>query len=49
MRPFATRLLVYYNERGLIGNTNVLEMLLGKKPTSYSDWARLKANEILDG
>ncbi|KAG9665237.1 NAD(P)-binding protein, partial [Aureobasidium melanogenum] len=48
MRPFATRLLVYYNERGLIGNTNVLEMLLGRKPTSYVEWAKLKANEIMD-
>ncbi|KAG9519813.1 NAD(P)-binding protein, partial [Aureobasidium melanogenum] len=49
MRPFATRLLVYYNERGLIGNTNILEMLLGRKPTSYIEWARLMAKEIMDG
>lgn len=47
MRPFATRLLVYYNERGLVGNMNVLEMLLGRKPTSYSEWARLRAQEVM--
>ncbi|KAG9951293.1 NAD(P)-binding protein, partial [Aureobasidium melanogenum] len=49
MRPFATRLLVYYNERGLIGNTNVLEMLLGRKPTSYAQWARFKSKELMNG
>ncbi|KAK6004332.1 hypothetical protein QM012_008194 [Aureobasidium pullulans] len=48
MRPFATRLLVYYNERGLVGNTNVLEMLLGRKPTSYHEWAQMKAHEIMN-
>lgn len=48
MRPFATRLLVYYNQRGLTGNINVLQMLLGRKPTSYVEWARLKADEVVN-
>lgn len=35
------RMLLFYNRRGLIGNSNVLEWLLGRKPTSHEQWVRL--------
>ncbi|MCJ1421939.1 hypothetical protein MMC32_008306 [Xylographa parallela] len=37
-RDAAERMLLYYNRRGLVGNTNVLEWLLGRKPTSVVKW-----------
>ena len=37
-RDGAERMLLYYNRRGLIGNPNVLEWLLGRKPTSVAEW-----------
>ena len=40
------RMLIYYDERGLVGNSSVLEMLLGRKPMSYAEWARVKVGEV---
>ena len=34
------RLVLYYERRGLMGNPNQLEWLLGKKPTTYAEWVR---------
>ena len=31
------RLILYYNRRGLVGNPNVTEWLLGRKPTTIED------------
>ncbi|EMC96635.1 hypothetical protein BAUCODRAFT_34010 [Baudoinia panamericana UAMH 10762] len=34
------RMFLYYNDKGLLGNPNVLEMLLGRKPLSYRGWVK---------
>jgi uncharacterized protein YbjT (DUF2867 family) len=39
------RMLLHYNDRGLIGNSNMLEMLLGRKPTGYREWVKLEVEE----
>ena len=39
------RMLLHYNDRGLIGNSNVLEMVLGRKPISYQEWVKLEVEE----
>ena len=49
--PFTTaqaagRMLMYYNDKGLIGNANVLEMLLGRTPLDYRAWVRLNVQEM---
>ena len=35
------RLILFYRRRGLQGNTNVLEWLLGRKPTSIEEFTKL--------
>lgn len=40
------RLISYYNERGLVGNCNVLEWLLGHKALTYEAWAKIKVKEV---
>lgn len=35
------RMFMYYNEKGLVGSSNVLGWLLGRKPLEYEDWVRL--------
>ncbi|MCJ1404971.1 hypothetical protein MMC11_008197 [Xylographa trunciseda] len=44
-RDSAERMLLYYNRRGLVGNPNVLEWLLGRKPTSVSEWVEAQAGK----
>jgi len=41
----AARMFMYYNEKGLLGNSNVLEMLLGRKPLGYEEWVRVCVEE----
>ncbi|KAI9695702.1 MAG: hypothetical protein M1820_008465 [Bogoriella megaspora] len=41
----AERMLLFYNRRGLVGNSNQLEWLLERKPTSYAEWVRGKLQE----
>ena len=36
----AERTLLFYNRKGLVGNSGVLEMVLGRKATSYEDWVK---------
>ena len=36
----AERTLLFYNRKGLVGNSNVLGMVLGRKPTSFEDWVK---------
>jgi len=45
-RDGAQRMVLYYNFRGLVGSPNVLEWLLGRKPTSRAEWARLQVEKI---
>ncbi|KUJ12385.1 NAD(P)-binding protein [Mollisia scopiformis] len=40
------RLLLYYNRHGLQGNPNVLEWLIGRKPTSHEEWAKGVLGEL---
>lgn len=39
-RDAAHRLILYYNYHGLMGNPNVLEWLIGRKPTTHEEWAK---------
>ncbi|KAF2089424.1 putative nucleoside-diphosphate-sugar epimerase [Saccharata proteae CBS 121410] len=41
-RDTAQRMLLFYNYRGLVGNSNVLGWILGRKPTTIEEWARIK-------
>jgi len=43
-RDAAQRMLLFYNFRGLIGNPNVLEWLLERKPTTVEQWVSEKTN-----
>ncbi|KAK5112240.1 hypothetical protein LTR62_004401 [Meristemomyces frigidus] len=45
-RQGPARLFLYYNQKGLIGNSNVLEMLLGRKPLGYREWVRVHVAEV---
>lgn len=45
-KEIGKRMILYYNERGLVGNCNVMEMVLGRKPLSYRDWVREKVGEL---
>ena len=42
----AARLIVYYNDKGLVGNPNVLEMLLGRKPLAYREWVKMNVKDL---
>jgi len=44
-RDKAERLVLFYRRRGLQGNSNVLEWLLGRKPTSISEWVEIQIRE----
>lgn len=44
-RDAAQRMLLFYNYRGLIGNPNVLNWLIGRKPLSYADWVDMRVKE----
>lgn len=37
-RDEASRLVLFYNHRGLVGSPNVLRWLLGREPTSVESW-----------
>lgn len=45
-RDILHRLLLYYNVYGIKGNTNVLEWLIGRKPTSVQEFFRQKILEL---
>ena len=34
------RTLLFYNRKGLLGNSNALELVLGRKTTSFETWAK---------
>lgn len=41
-RDTAHRLILYYNYHGLAGNPNVLEWLIGRKPTTHQEWVKVQ-------
>ncbi|KAF2136833.1 uncharacterized protein K452DRAFT_292061 [Aplosporella prunicola CBS 121167] len=41
-RDMAQRMLLFYNYRGLCGNPNVLEWVIGRKPTTLEEWVKKK-------
>lgn len=45
MRQGIGKMFMYYNGKGLLGNRNVLEMLLGRKPWGYRDWVKVNVKE----
>lgn len=45
MRQGIGKMFMYYNGKGLVGNKNVLEMLLGRRPLDYRDWVKLNVKE----
>ncbi|KAJ4420579.1 hypothetical protein N0V82_004247 [Gnomoniopsis sp. IMI 355080] len=47
-RDAAYRLLLYYNHHGLKGNPNVLEWLIGRKPTTHQEWVRDQVQKASD-
>ena len=40
MRQGFSRMFLHYNEHGLIGNPNILRMLLGRDPLDYRAWVK---------
>lgn len=48
-RDAAERMLLYYNRHGLIGNSNILEWLLGRKPTTYREWVCMQIERVKNG
>ncbi|KAH0371327.1 NAD(P)-binding protein, partial [Aureobasidium melanogenum] len=49
MKEIGSRMFLYYNERGLIGNNNVLGWLLGRETTGYEEWVKIRVEEIKAG
>lgn len=45
MKQAPARMFLYYSDRGIIGNPNVLEWLLGRKALDYRDWVKLCIEE----
>ncbi|KAI1509351.1 hypothetical protein Ptr86124_011891 [Pyrenophora tritici-repentis] len=41
-RDAAESMIWFYNERGLVGNSNVLEWMLGRKATQFGEWVEGK-------
>jgi hypothetical protein len=39
-------MFLYFDDRGIIGNPNVLEMLLARKALDYAAWVKLNLEEI---
>jgi len=46
MKEIGARMFLYYNERGLVGNSNVLRWLLERETTGYEEWVRTRVGEI---
>ncbi|MCJ1351918.1 MAG: hypothetical protein MMC33_001902 [Icmadophila ericetorum] len=44
-RDIAQRMLLYYNFHGLVGNPNILEWLLRRKPLSWEAWIEMKMKD----
>ncbi|KAF2245471.1 NAD(P)-binding protein [Trematosphaeria pertusa] len=44
-RDAAQRMILFYDNRGLIGNSNVLEWVIGRKATQFDEWVDGKVGE----
>ncbi|KAJ4354327.1 uncharacterized protein N0V89_006062 [Didymosphaeria variabile] len=42
----AQRMILYYDNRGIVGNSNVLEWLIGRGATQFDDWVDVKLGEL---
>lgn len=45
-KQIGKRMFLYYNDRGLVGNRNVLQWVLGHKPLDYKEWVEAKVKEL---
>ena len=45
-RDAAERLFLYYNRRGLPGNTNILKWLIGQEPLDFQGWMEREVQKI---
>ncbi len=48
-RDAVERMLLFYNRRGLVGHPGVLEMVLGRKATSYEEWVGMIIDKAMGG
>jgi uncharacterized protein YbjT (DUF2867 family) len=46
-RDAAQRMILFYDNRGLIGNSNVLEWVLGRRATQFDEWVERKVTETM--
>jgi uncharacterized protein YbjT (DUF2867 family) len=44
-RDAAQRMILFYDNRGLVGNSNVLEWVLGREATQFGEWVESKVGE----
>jgi uncharacterized protein YbjT (DUF2867 family) len=44
-RDAAQRMILFYGNRGLVGNSNVLEWVLGREATQFGEWVESKVEE----
>jgi uncharacterized protein YbjT (DUF2867 family) len=44
-RDAAQRMILFYDNRGLVGNSNVLEWVLGREATQFGEWVESKVEE----
>jgi uncharacterized protein YbjT (DUF2867 family) len=44
-RDVAQRMILFYDNRGLVGNSNVLEWVLGRRATQFDEWVEKKLEE----
>ncbi|KAF2122352.1 hypothetical protein BDV96DRAFT_142848 [Lophiotrema nucula] len=44
-KDVAQRMILFYDNRGLVGNANVLEWLLGRSATQFGDWVDSRVGE----
>lgn len=42
----AQRMILFYDNRGLVGNSNVLEWVLGREATQFEEWVDWKVEEV---
>ncbi|KAJ4289080.1 hypothetical protein N0V90_011422 [Kalmusia sp. IMI 367209] len=42
----AQRMILYYDNRGLVGNSNVLEWLIGREATQFDGWIDIKVKDL---
>lgn len=45
-RDAAQRMILFYDNRGLVGNSNILERMLGRKGLQFDQWVEGKVSEI---